>query len=361
MKKVLIITGTLEYGGVQRLIVDTAKSLLKNENYYPIIYSLLNKSGLENELINSSVEYHSLNFKNLKNVIGNIMTMRKIIKNIQPNIIHTHQFASDFYGSLGALGLNIPIVSHIHNPRGSLSRKITRLILNRFFIDYFITTIEGKKRNSKCFILHNAIDPKNLILPENFSRSDYLKQFSIPENSQIIGSVGRLIPEKGYDFLLPAFKQVLDKIPNLFLILIGDGPEMEKLKNLATHLGAANRVIFTGYRKDIAALISILNVFVVSSRIESFSLVALEAMYLGIPVIITNKLLSKDIFSPAALVTNCSIEGLRHEIITLLNNQKQIEELIIKGKELVKRQFDINSYTIKLESIYNEILNNKKL
>jgi glycosyltransferase involved in cell wall biosynthesis len=369
MKKVLIITGTLKFGGVERLIIDTAKALKTKGSYYPVVCSLLEGGELENELKNSNIEYYSLKFKNLKNIIGNLLKIRKLIKKSQPNIIHTHQFASDFYGVIGSMGLNISVVCHLHNPQmEKWSRKIIRYILSRWFIDGFIAVVDEKAEllkksipsiENKIFILYNAINPENFHLPADFNHLAFKKQLSIPEQGLIIGSVGRLSPEKGYDLLLLAFKEILEKAPYSFLILVGDGPEKENLINLAKKLKIDERVIFAGYQKEIIKFLTIFDIFVVSSKIESFSITSLEAMYCGLPVIITDRLSSKDILSRAAMVVPCSVEGIQDGIVKLINDEKLRKEMSEKGKLLVEKEFSIGSYISKLENIYDLILNKK--
>ncbi|KKL86406.1 hypothetical protein LCGC14_1945070, partial [marine sediment metagenome] len=325
--------------------------------------------GMRKELEGAGVEHHPLNLKSIKSVVRNSIAVRKLIKRCHPDIIHTHQFASNFYGSVGAIGLHVPVVSHIHNPDmpQPFSRKVIRFFINLWLTDVFITTIEEKTQSlklipgfrKKVFVLHNAIDPKNFLLPARFDRKKYQANLSIPRGNFVIGSVGRFSWEKGYNLLLEVFKQVLVKIPNAFLVLVGDGPNMAKLKKMADDLDVSDRTIFTGYRKDTAVFMSLFDIFVVSSKMESFSLASLEAMYLSIPVIITDRLSSKDILSRAAMVVPCSIEGLEKGIISLFQNEKLRKEMSAKGKKMIRSEFTIDTYIIKLEKIYNALLSKK--
>ncbi len=366
MKKVLIISGALSLGGVERLILDTAKALIKRGNYLPTVLNLSGEGSFEDELKRSGIECVSLNQGVLrKNVMTNLRKTREFIKSRRPDIIHTHQFASDFYGGLGTLGLHIPVVSHLHNiDAESPSRQVVRTILGCLsIIDVFIATTEKKYdelkkvlRPGRVFLLYNAFDPQNLELPKGFSKAGFRSKLSIPKNNFVIGGVGRLSREKGYDVLLSAFKNVLLEMPKTSLVLVGDGLEMDNLKELAYDLVVAANVIFTGYRKDTAALMSIFDVFVISSRMESFSLVALEAMFVGVPVIITDRLSSKDLFAPAAVTVPLSPEGMGNGIISLLGDKKKREILALKGNELVKNRFTIDAYITKVEAIYDKLL-----
>jgi glycosyltransferase involved in cell wall biosynthesis len=371
MKKILIITATLNFGGAERTVVDSAKALAKNGKYHPIVCSLLDKGEMKKEIEKSGIEYVSPGFKKVKNAIPNLIAIRRLIKKIRPDIIHAHQFASDFYGSIGAIWLKIPIISHIHNPDmpQPLSRKIARYVLSRWLINYFILTIENESEwfekniplaKEKISILHNAVDQKNLSLPDGFDKKKMRSELNIPEKNFIIGSVGRIVWEKGYDLLLSAFKNILEKHPDSFLILVGDGPELKKLKNMARKLNIFDKVIFAGYRQDAAKWISLFDIFVASSKMESFSLASLEAMHLGTPVIITDHFSSKDILSRASMVVPCSDKGIIEGIEKLMENPELRKEMSEKGNKMIKEEFSMDFYAEKLEKIYDKVLAKKQ-
>lgn len=369
MKRVLIITGTLNYGGVERLLVDAAKALKEKGQYEPIICNLGQKSELEAELAAAKIQCFNLAKEALgKNIIKTLQAVRKIIKEVQPDIIHTHQFASDFYGSLAAIGLKIPVVSHLHNPQAeSRSRQIMRFFLTIRLTDAFIASSEEKEAAMKrwapwtrIFVLHNAIDEKNLELPTGFDREKFRQTFGLPAQSLVIGAVGRLSPEKGFDVLLESFEKIMIDKPEMALMIVGSGPEEENLKALAIKLKISDKVIFTGYRRDIAALMSLFDLMVVSSRTESFCLAALEAMFVGTPIIITDRLSTKDLFAPAAAIIPLSPEDLAAKILELLNNKEERMAMAVRGRKLVKENFLIETYVSKLEKIYGEIINNRK-
>jgi len=369
-RKVMIVTATLLYGGVERLVVNTAKWLLWRGNYYPVVLNLTGKGHFESEIKKHGIEYCSINQENLRrNVIKNFKEVRSIIQHYHPDLIHTHQFASDFYGGLASLGLNMPVISHIHNPRmESSSRKAIRYLLSRWVISAFIAVVDEKAEELKRFVpatkdrfyvLYNAIDPESLQLPAGYSRSSYRYRFSIPENALVVGACGRLTWEKGYDLLVKAFQMILQCVPECYLLIVGDGPERSKLEELAGALGVADRVIFAGYRADVSAVMSTFDVFVISSYTESFGLVALEAMWAGLPVVMTNRVSSKDVLSSASLIVSPSAPSLAEGIMYLLANPEARKKLAAKGKALVETQFTMRTYVEKLEAIYDMVLEGK--
>ncbi|WP_297494956.1 glycosyltransferase family 4 protein [Thermococcus sp.] len=100
--------------------------------------------------------------------------------------------------------------------------------------------------------------------------------------------VGRLIPEKGVDFLLTSLALLKGEFPDFRAIIVGDGPERRKLELLARELGIKKNVIFTGFLEDYRDVLSLMKaskVFAFPSRREGFGLVVMEAMASGIPVV----------------------------------------------------------------------------
>jgi glycosyltransferase involved in cell wall biosynthesis len=152
---------------------------------------------------------------------------------------------------------------------------------------------------------------------------------------------------------------ILQYVPECYLLIAGDGPESSKLEELAAGLGAADRVIFAGYRADVSAVMSSFDVFVISSYTEAFPMVALEAMWAGLPVVMTNTVSAKDVLSPASLIVSPSAPSLAEGIIYLLANPEARKRLAAKGKALVETQFTMGTYVEKLEAIYDMVLEGK--
>lgn len=97
----------------------------------------------------------------------------------------------------------------------------------------------------------------------------------------VVGAVGRFVPEKGFDVFLRALAQLTD----VTAVLVGDGPERDRIEQLRDELGLRERVELTGWRTDAQALIGSFSALVVPSRVEPLGLVALEAMSSGVPVV----------------------------------------------------------------------------
>lgn len=138
---------------------------------------------------------------------------------------------------------------------------------------------------SKYVVVHNGIDLSR------FDREDVealnKQSLGIAEDSYVVGSIGRLNPQKDFSTLVAAFKIFLESVPTASLVIVGDGEERNLLALLCERLGIGKNVVFTGFRLDAARLLSCFDVFVLSSVHEGFSNVVLEAMSMKVPVVAT--------------------------------------------------------------------------
>jgi len=144
-----------------------------------------------------------------------------------------------------------------------------------------VERVTGRKHN--LFAISNPIDVARanaLIEP--------LAVHDRPRGSPALISVGRLMPQKGYDIALPALAQIRIQYPDAHLTIVGDGPDKAALVAQCEQLGITSAVTFAGYRKDVLSLVAASDLFVLASRYEGFPNAALEAIAMGIPVVLTD-------------------------------------------------------------------------
>ena len=153
--------------------------------------------------------------------------------------------------------------------------------------------------------------------------------------------VGRLIPEKGVDLLLRALVGVKKEIPDVRAVVVGDGPEREKLGRLSERLGLEDNVLFTGLLKSkegVAAIMKASKVFVLPSKREGFGMVVLEAMASGLPVVTLDAPMNAARFlveDGAGVAVGADELGVA--ILTLLGDKKLGRKMGAKGKMLARR------------------------
>jgi glycosyltransferase involved in cell wall biosynthesis len=186
------------------------------------------------------------------------------------------------------------------------------------------------------------VDNKKVILIPNPADTEYF----LPKRRKLDGpftfiSVALLRPEKRLDLLIKAFSMLSKEIPNIVLTIIGDGPEKDKLKLLSHKLEVNNRINFIGYQKKIvvADIIRDHDALVLSSQVETFGVVLIEAMSAGLPVIATKCGGPESIVLPETgmLVESNDKNKLFNAMRIMVKNYDNYDSKII-------RQIAINTY-----------------
>lgn len=297
----------------------------------------------------------------------------KIISSIKEkniNIIHSNSNLDRTIASFAAKFLGIKHVAQIHSAH-SISHNMTHVLRNKYLINHFITdgyqskkilVEEDKIPDDKISVVHIGIDEK-IVKTTHEKKEKIVSEFNIKSGDIVIGSISRLVPFKGHLNLIEAIKPIVEKFPNVKLIIVGDGELLEKLKNETINKGLENNIIFTGYRNDLAEIFSVFD-FVVHPSIdfggESFPIVLLMSIAAKKPVIASNVGdISYQIKNGenGFLIKPGDVNELTNKIIELVNNRELINSMSKKSYEIYSKNYTLPIMTEKIEDIYNKILN----
>lgn len=216
----------------------------------------------------------------------------------RPDIVHTHLFHADLYGIPAARRAGVHyVVSSRHNddkfrrwlPMRLLHRQLWRHtdagIAISEAIRQFIVKYESPPAG-KIHTIHYGLDPATVHAPPD-ARQTVRAALNLPAGTLLVGSVCRLIEQKGLRYGIQGFAQIANRTPDAHYVIAGDGPLRGELEADARTLGMAERVHFLGWRDDARTILAALDVLLAPSLWEGFGLVFLEAMALGVPVIST--------------------------------------------------------------------------
>jgi teichuronic acid biosynthesis glycosyltransferase TuaC len=306
-------------------------------------------------------------------------TLRKTIqlnKRLQFDIIHSH-FAdhAGFAGVITSKMLRKPFVLTAHgydvyyNKKlgyglGShlLTRFLTRFILK--MPDRITVASEALKRHLKTW----NVDPKRVEIISNGINLDCVKNNISPpkrfKDCQVVLTVTRLIPLKNVEYVLEAMPYVVEKFPDVQYIVVGDGPEREKLERIADKRGLANNVKFVGELKhnELPRYYSMADVFVLPSVHEGFGIVKLEAFAFGVPVIVTDgggAVEGVSHWENGFIVPLNQPKKLAEAIITILSNLELKESMGRRGKEIVMKEYLWEHNVKKVTEMYKGLLYNR--
>jgi glycosyltransferase involved in cell wall biosynthesis len=212
---------------------------------------------------------------------------------LKPDVVHCHQVGALFYTAPAARRAQVPVVVHTEHGKHYAARLRTRWLgrlasrhVDRFFC--VSSDIAGEVRECriinprKISVLPNGIDLRRFERPANAPIRGGL---GIPDDAPVIGTVGRLSEVKRQDVLLHAFAKVRETSSAAHLLLVGDGPLLSDLRQLAQKLEIAPFVHFAGYQPEPEKFLAIMDIFALTSRSEGMPLSVLEAWAAGLPVV----------------------------------------------------------------------------
>lgn len=290
-----------------------------------------------------------------------------IIRKKNINLVQTHGYKSNILGCLLKIVYGIPWIAFAHGYTSENLKMISYKKIDLFcyrFADKAVAVSNSLKkslikngvRESKVTTIHNAMDMDDLIHCK--SAQHIRKELGLSDTEKVIGVIGRLSPEKGQKVFLKAFKILAENLHDIKAIIIGDGQEESSLKNYCASNGLKNKVIFTGYRDNIADYYQIMNLVVIPSYSEGLPNVLLEAMVLGIPVLATRvggicEVLSNN--DGVLLRPGDHIE-MANEMLALLNDEDRRTSYKMKSQDIIFSRFDPVSRTKKIEDLIYSVL-----
>ena len=359
--KILYVITSLGLGGAERLLLSYLKNLDKKK-YSFYVCCLRDKPDDLSLEISEYAQIINLKMKSKFNPAV-IFHLLKVIKKIQPEIIHTHLFQPRIYTTFAHLLYRRgALITHKHsivNPRKHhifMLLEMITILFNNKVIAISKSVGESLRKyelipQNKIFILTNSIDCKKF--------NEAFKQRAYPiEKSIVIGTVGRIERVKGIKYLLLAMKIILRHYSNARLEIVGDGAELNELKLFAKKLGISNSVIFFGKLAHPIPNYSRMDIFVLPSILEGFGIVLLEAMAAGIPVIATNVHGIKEVVidgKSGILIPPKNPEAIAKAVSRIIEEPHLSKDLIEEGFKRA-RLFDIQEHLLKLENLYNSLL-----
>jgi glycosyltransferase involved in cell wall biosynthesis len=279
------------------------------------------------------------------------------VRRLRPHILHVNMWwpwKSQYAAAAGVAtpGVRVVMVEHgSPHPSSDAPQRWAKSRLVRR-IDAYVNVGERSARELE----------RQLRLPGNFVRTIHNGVADVrgvarsrAEDRPVIGSIGRMAPEKGFEYLVRA----LPRIPDARLVLVGSGPHREGLIGLARELGVAERVELPGRVEDTSEWLASFDVFVLPSLMENFPLVNLEAMFAERPVVASDVGCVSEAVAhgeTGLLVPPGDPERLAAAISELLANPERAREMGRRGREQALARFTTERMKRAYEGLYRELL-----
>jgi glycosyltransferase involved in cell wall biosynthesis len=190
-------------------------------------------------------------------------------------------------------------------------------------------------------------------------KSRLRKELGLKNEVPVIGAIGRLVWQKGFEYFIEAIPNVLKKVPESMFLIVGEGELKEKLKVKSEKLKVKDSLIFTGFRDDIKKILQSIDVLVMPSLLEGLPMILLEAMAMGKPIIATDIEGIKDVLEnvrTGLLVPPKDPKALADAIVDLLIHRGKAYQMGNKARTVVNEQFSVDAMVEKVEEVYQELL-----
>ena len=372
MKKIRILHVTQSVGGVLRYIQMLLKYMDKErfENIIVCSYESKREDYGDSIVGFEQVEMQrEISFSDIYAVIK----VRKFIKKYKPDIVYVHSSKGGAIGRIANIGLKNRCV---YNPHGwsfnmecpdrkqKLYTRIEQLAAP--FCDRIICISDAERKSAiekkickeeKLQVILNGIDI------EGYEKSHHnqltRESLNIPENAYVVGMAGRICPQKAPDIFIRMAKNVKEKIPEAFFMIVGDGEMKEEIVKYADENGLSDSLYITGWIDNAMSYIEIFDIAVLLSRWEGFGLVLPEYMLARKPIVATKVDAIPSIIQDGRnglLVEKENIVQIYEAIIKIYGDETQNRDMVSNGFKDVHTRFDVKRVVREHEKLFGRIV-----
>ncbi|MGB9866342.1 MAG: glycosyltransferase [Bacillota bacterium] len=269
-----------------------------------------------------------------------VAAMVGVIEKVRPHLVHTHASLS---ARIAAWLCRVPVVFTKHTPDRSRARVLGVLqgLLSRGAIavsQHVAQVLQDQGYPAhKIQVIYNGVDPNQ------FSQDKGCNGMAAGAPGAVIGTVGRLVPQKGHSVLVRAAKTVVERFPDCRFLIAGEGPERQNLMALVRQLGLEGWVSFRGYVEDVPSFLRKLDLFVLPSLEEGLGIALVEAMMCGLPVVASRGGGIPEVIrdpSIGILVEPNDPDGLAQAMVKVLEHRQESLEMGARARQFALEHFN---------------------
>jgi glycosyltransferase involved in cell wall biosynthesis len=358
--RVVHIINSMEVGGAQRQILNLFHAI-DRERFDLRLICLIDKGTFGEQLEQEGFPVVALGKSNRIDP-GMLVRLVRQLRAWRPDIVHTSVFTSNLWGRLAAILSRVP-VRIVHEQSTVSLEKWYRREIDRLLAPWthrVLAVSEDLRRRivaeegigqDRVEVLYNAVDCRAIQTELHKGTPDGLP--GTP--GRRVGIVGRIEYRKDHSTLVQAAAQVVREIPDATFLLVGDGPDRDKIAAEIAHYGLVERFVLLGERGDVPRLLGAFDVYALSSITEGLSLSILEAMAAGRPVMATRVGGNSELLDEGAcgiLVSPGDPVAMAQALIGLLTHPAETQQLGNRARERAESLFDIRAVATRLERIY---------
>lgn len=366
MKRVCIYCPTWESGGIEAFLHNILCHMNLSELKVDIVTEAMKKSVFTQDLLERGVTFRRLS-GSPRRVLKNWCLFAHLMEQENYDVIHLNLFqALPMVYLLFAKRKGIPLrIVHSHNTQLRKSRtRIAKMIIHKVASLLFsgnATTLWACSASAAGFLFPSGLLKKRgyRFIPNGIDLHQFRFDIAVRERMRnqlhveeafVIGNIGRLCYQKNQSFLIDIFARLYIKDPTARLLLVGEGDELDKLKEKARQLSILDAVIFYGTTSHVERLLWTMDVFVFPSTFEGLGIAAIEAQAAGLPTICSNSVPQEAIAS--GLAVRMGVHATMEEWCKVITAQKCPRSFYDAFEQLKRAGFHIVDVSKEIEKVY---------
>jgi glycosyltransferase involved in cell wall biosynthesis len=373
-ENVLHIVDSFDQGGTERQAVQLARLLTEAGNYR-VQLACLKRRGLllgeaESLGLGEIVEFPLTSFYD-KNFAMQLRRLKRLLREREIRIIHTHDFYTNIFGMTGAWLARVP--ARIASKRETAFRTAAQQRLERLSFKLahkVVANAEAVRRRlvdegtpaAKIVTLYNGLDTTRVRVPDGWQRETALTALGLPLSPErkFISIVANLRHRvKDIPLFLRAAQRVRAKVSDAAFVIAGEGELLAEMQSEAARLGISDDVFFIGRCTRVADLLAVSSACVLSSQAEGFSNSILEYMAAGRAVVVTDVGGAREAVSEGEsgyLVPAGDEAAMAARLVELLSEPERAQLMGERGRALVEQNFSCAAQLARTEDLYERLL-----
>ncbi|MFV1967372.1 MAG: glycosyltransferase [Pirellulaceae bacterium] len=362
--RVLEIIPTLVRGGAEKQMTLLATRLPRDD--FDVHVAVLTQSGPYEETLAQNDVPVTLIHKRWKMDPAAYGRLRRFIRRLRPDLVHTWIFAANCYGRQAAFAAGVPRVVagercvdrwkvwHELAMDRYLARRTARIAVNSSGVRDFY--VQHGLPPEKFEVIPNGIEPSKE--PVTVTREELLRELQLPADARLIGAVGRLWPQKRYKDLIWSAELLRATRDDTHLLILGDGPQRERLERYAEQVEVPHRVHFLGQQSDVRRWLAHLDCFWLGSGYEGQSNGLMEAMLAGVPCVATDIPGNRDLIvheQTGYLVPVGDSAAFARQSMLLLDDRDLARSIAERARQRMLEEFSVDTMVGRYAELYREL------